>query len=131
VSYAVALVLDPEFGTRLKDLAGRMHAWVVESPGNVINAKAVWDALPTGEANTIEAGVTLFKPFGRTREDWCIGVIDRLDLHHNDHSHVPGYTILEVIGVDPSEAIQDEFAEFGFSEFIATVDGFVARKDGA
>lgn len=130
MAYSVALVLDPDFGSRLKDLSTRLHTWVVESPQNASVTHEVWNALPKGK-NGIESGVTIFKPFGKTREDWCIAVIDALDLHHNDHSHDPGYSVLEVIGVAASEAIRDEFSEFGFEFFRDTDDGFIAQKDGA
>lgn len=92
-------------------------------------AEKRWASSSPRTESSIETGVTTFTPHGSTPEEWCIGVIDALDQHHNSYSHDPGYTLLEVYGVAPSKEIQTVFAEFGFAEFTVTPDGFVARKN--
>ena len=132
MSYAVALVVDPHYGVRLRELADRLHAWVAESPMNTPASEAYRASLPPGSDYSIESGITKFTPSGDTAEDWCVGVIiASLDVHHNPYSHDPGYTVLEVYGAAPSGKIVAAFSEYGFSEFRSTDDGFVARKISA
>jgi hypothetical protein len=87
--------------------------------------------LPPGSDYTIESGITKFTPSGGTAEDWCVGVIDSLDVHHNQYSHDPGYTVLEVYGATLSEKIAAAFFKYGFFEFRNTDGGFVASKVAA
>ena len=38
----IAIVLDPDFGARLHELAARMPVWVVDSPGNRSSIESEW-----------------------------------------------------------------------------------------
>ena len=109
-------------------LADRVHVWVVESPENTTATEAYWASAAAGSGSSIESGITKFTPSGETAEDWCVDVIDSLDLHHNGYSHEPGYTALEVYGVAPSARIAAVYSEYGFTEFQETESSFVARK---
>jgi hypothetical protein len=128
VSYTVALVVDPNYASRLRELADRVHVWVAESPENTRATESYWASLPPGSGYDIESGITKFTPTGESMEDWCVGVIASLDVHHNQYSHDPGYTVLEVYGAAPSERITAAFSHLGFSEFEPTEAGFLARK---
>lgn len=126
--YAVALVIAPDFGEKLRSLSSRLHVWTVDSPANREVAEELCSALPSPGNYNIESGVTIFTPHGATAEDWCLGTIDSLDQHHDSSSHDPGYTVLEVYGIAPSDTIRRAFSEFGFAEFVATAYGFIAQK---
>lgn len=126
--YAVALVIAPDFGEELRALSSRLHVWVVDTLQNRKVVEEIWSALPSSSEYNIESGITIFAPHGTTAEDWCLGVIDSLDQHHDSSSHVPGYTVLEVYGVAPSDAIRQVFSEFGYAKFVVTAYGFVAQK---
>ena len=126
--YAVALVIAPDFGEKLHSLSLRLHVWAVDTLPNRRVAEEIWSALPSPGAYNIESGVTIFTPYGKAAEDWCLGAIDSLDQHHDSSSHEPGYTVLEVYGVAPSAAIRKAFQTFGFAEFVATAYGFIAQK---
>ena len=128
-SYSIALVVDPEFGDKLSSVAARVHTWAVDTPENRRVAERLWAALPAPGEYNIENGVTAFTPRGTGPEEWCISVIEEVDLHHNHHSHDPGYTVLEVYGVTLSPRIREGFEEYGFVRFDETADGFIARKD--
>jgi len=85
--YTVALVVDPEFGEKLAPLCARVHTWAVDAPVNRAVAERVWKLAPGEHSN--ESGTTTFKPQGIDREEWCLSVIDQLDMHHNHYSHDP------------------------------------------
>ena len=126
--YAVALVTVPDFGEKLRPLSSRLYVWAVDTPANRKVAEEIWSDLPSPVEYNIESGVTIFTPHGTTPEDWCLGAIDSLDQHHDGSSHDPGYTVLEVYGIAPSDAIRRALPEFGFAEFVATAYGFIAQK---
>lgn len=125
--YTVALVLDPEFGEKLATVCARVHAWAIDSPKNREIFESLWKE-PACEGYEIETGVTIFKPKGVDVEDWCVAVIDQLDMHHNHYSHDPPYSVLEVYGARLSERIREEFGRFGLVHFEETSQGFIAKK---
>uniref|UniRef100_UPI003F490B94 hypothetical protein n=1 Tax=Cupriavidus necator TaxID=106590 RepID=UPI003F490B94 len=125
----VALIVDPEFGTRIRDVAARVwHTWVVATPANVVVAEQIWAASPNSTELNKQGGVTTFIQYGADRESWCDAILDSADEHHNSYSQDPGYSILEVYGIPITERLQRVFVEFGFSIFTPTDYGFCARK---
>jgi hypothetical protein len=127
--YTVALVLDPAFGERLKSLAARVHAWVVRTPANETVAQELWSSQSKTSPPSIETGVTTFETEGLSSpEEWCIDVLDTLDLHHNNYSHHPGYSVLEVYGLKFHDRLKAPFAQLGFTTFENTDYGFRATK---
>jgi hypothetical protein len=127
--YTVALVVDPSFGERLVTLAQRIHTWAVDAPTNKEAAQRYWAKLADPSAHGIEKGITTFvhTPHGKP-EEWCADIIGSLDLHHNEYSHSPGYSVLEVYGARPTEEVKTVFRECGLVDFQLTDFGFVARK---
>lgn len=125
--YTIALVLDPEFGQKLATLAARVHTWAIDTPTNRAVAERMWKATES-EGHDIETGVTTFKPQGAGAEEWCLAVVDQLDVHHNHYSHDPAYSVLEVYGARLSERIREEFGRYGLVHFEETTQGFIAKK---
>jgi hypothetical protein len=124
----VALIVDPEFGTRIRDVAARVwHTWVVATPENVVVAEQIWSAPNSADLN-MQGGVTTFIQHGADRESWCDAILDSVDEHHNNYSRDPGYSILEVYGTPLTERLRAVFVEFGFSIFTPTDYGFCAYK---
>ncbi|WP_333975864.1 hypothetical protein [Burkholderia cepacia] len=126
----VALIVDPEFGTRIRDVAARVrHTWVVATPANIAVAEQIWRALtnPPGLGN--EGAVTTFLQYGADRESWCDAILDAVDDHHSAHSRNPGYSILEVYGTPLTERLRPTLVELGFSIVTPTDYGFCARKE--
>ncbi len=127
--YTVALVLDQDFGDRMKTIAERVHTWVVGSPANRAVAEKMWAALPQPFQYNIESGVTTFDPaLGNSPEEWCKAIVSTIDQHHDELSHDPGYSVLEVYGLQFNERLRPYFAELGFSLFEETSCGFRAIK---
>ena len=127
--YTVALVLDPNFGDRLNPVAERIHTWAVDSPINRAVAEKMWAARTDQSKYSIEKGITVFNfnP-GANPEFWCKEILDTLDHHHNEMSHDPGYSILQVYGIKFSEYLRPYFVKLGFSEFEETSYGFRSTK---
>ncbi len=125
----VALIVDPDFGARIREVAARVrHTWVVASPANVAVAEQMWRASPTPNRLDIEGGVITFIQYGVGRESWCDAILDSVDEHHNRHSYDPGYSVLEAHGIPLTERLRSTLVEFGFSVFMPTDCGFRARK---
>lgn len=123
--YRVTVVVDPEFGTRLRDLPVGESAWVVDSAANHPVIVSLWQNLKTGVAN----GITSFQcDSNATPEDWLISELGTIDLHHGEYSHNPPWSVLNVVGVPWSDRIARELAECGFTHHTDTELGFEARK---
>ncbi len=125
--YRVHVVVDAHYAERIRALPLSEPAWVVDSPDNHPVIQALWqERRPLNES----AGITSFKYDPHAAPDgWLISILSVVDLHHGEYSHDPPYSILNVIGVSWSEAIQDELDRFGFLEHAATTEGFIAKRD--
>ncbi|MDS0862887.1 hypothetical protein NUV25_34830 [Burkholderia pseudomultivorans] len=126
---AIALIVDPECGDRLSDIAATVrHAWIVTSPANDAAARRIRQRSPSPDEPDRTGGVTTFQRYGADRESWCAGILDTLDGHHNAFAQQPGYSVLQVYGVPFSERLRPALASSGFSTFTPTDDGFRACK---
>lgn len=127
--YTVALVVDPTFGEQLGRLASRLHTWAVGSPVNRSVAENFWASEPQPYEHNIERGITTFNATpGCTPEELCAEMVSTVDQHHDEQSHDPGYSILEVYGVAFNERLRPRFTELGFTVFEDTNYGFRAHK---
>lgn len=121
---AVAIIVDPEFGDRLDQIAARMPVWIADTPVNRASVDRNWAARPPSPK-----GVTIFRvDNSSTHADWLITVLPTVDLHHGEYSQHPPYTVVEVFGAAPIEPVQQAFEEFGFSTFTHRPHGFVATR---
>jgi hypothetical protein len=127
--YSVALVLDAKFGEQLGQLASRVHTWVVDSPQNRVVAEKLWASERQLTEGSIERGITTFKAISDADpEDWCAAIVGTIDVHHNELSHTPGYSCLEVYGLKFSDRLRPYFCDLGFTDFQDTDYGFRASK---
>jgi hypothetical protein len=55
-------------------------------------------------------------------------IVQSLDDHYNEHSQLPGYAELNVVGVQLDDVSLAPFSELSFSEFVRTPTGFIAKK---
>jgi len=123
--YRVTVVVDPQFGTRLRDLPAGEPAWVVDSGENHRVIASLRQSLKTGVAD----GITSFKcDSDATPEDWLISKLGTIDLHHGEDSHNPPWSVLNVVGVSWSDRLARELAQLGFKHHADTELGFEARK---
>lgn len=115
---AVAVVLEPHFGSRLMEMAQRLHVWVCVSSENQSAVQAVW-AMPglyeEGRGATI---------FGTADDPEAIFLneLDTIDLHH------PAWQIMEVYGLALTPKVQQALEEYGVVEFSHTTGGFLATR---
>jgi len=112
-SYRVSIVVDPNFGSRLHELAARMHVWAVDTPPNRAAAERIWAKMA---APIIERGVTIFqaKP-GESPDQRVVGILGDVALHHGAYSHDPAVSILEIHGAPLTNILHTALREMGFA----------------
>ncbi|HSE15699.1 MAG TPA: hypothetical protein VLB46_01520 [Pyrinomonadaceae bacterium] len=122
----VALVLDPDYGDKLRVLANMAHVWVVDTPPNRAVAAEYWSEHPTSGP---ESGITIFKVSDvDSRFENCVNIIETIDLHHGPYSSDPPYSVLEVIGLPLTDEAKAALEDLGFETFETTVEGFRAKR---
>lgn len=127
--YTVALIFDSDFGDRLQLIAARIHTWAIDSPANRLSAEKLWASLPQPFSYNNESGVSLFSlDLGENPNGWCDAILDTIDQHHDEMSHIPCYSVLEVYGLQFDENLRLPFVTLGFSIFEETSYGFRAIK---
>jgi hypothetical protein len=120
----VRVVVEPSFGERLATLPAGEPVWIVESANNPPVARRLWTERPT---SSHLAGITTFRPgVPDTPEEHLLSVLDTIDLHHGHYSADPPYSVLEVIGCEPSPRVSAVLDELGFSVVARSADGFTA-----
>jgi hypothetical protein len=127
--YTVAIVVDPGFGSRLRDLATTCHVWAVDSP---VNAKAAQELRASDGEHSLDKGVTMFRATaGASAEQLCAEIVSTVEEHHGEYSHVPPVGRLRVYGAQLTPDLQAELARYGFTEVTNLTDGFLARSRSA
>ena len=126
IPYKVCIVVDREFGERLAEIERSVPVWIVGTPTNKAVAQRLWKENPRENHLT---GITTFNDGASfAREDVLVGILQTIDLHHGPYSADPPYTIIEVIGTSLRSTIEKEMSAYGFNEFKATAEGFIARR---
>src|SRR4051812_25633812 len=106
-SSIVYLIVDAEYGERLRSLPANVPAWIADTPINHPIIQKLWSSRPAPADGT---GITSFKvALGKTPEDWLLGIMDVLELHHRDYSQTPPYSELRVIGTSLTPRLRTEF----------------------
>jgi len=125
--HRVAIVVDEDFALSLKELADRVHVWLVDTPANRSAARRLW--AESGGAYSFERGVTTFKVRpSDTPEERAAGILAAIEEHHGEERHDPPCRRIEVFGARPEPAVRAEFGAYGYTEIVATSTGFVACK---
>jgi hypothetical protein len=123
--HRVAIVLDPDYGDRIMELARECHVWLIRSASN----DAVVAALrQDGQPYSFDSGVTAFNG-AETPEASFLSILSSIELHHGEDSHDPPSSVIDVIGLEPSEAVRDELTARGFQYIESSQNGFIARRD--
>jgi hypothetical protein len=125
--YKVAIVVDRSFGERLADLPINQPVWVVDSAVNAPEAERL--IMLRSPPNHL-TGITIFRPGTDSLPEGDLLIeFSTIDLHHGPYSAKPPYTVIEVFGTLPTAEIKSMLAEYGFSDFQPTADGFVAKRE--
>lgn len=120
----VSLVVDKNYGERLRSLVGAGPIWLIDTEINRIAAKEYWELIP--EPNR-EAVVTTFKYLvDDSASANCLKILPVVDLHHGQYSG--GYSVLEVIGAQLGQELRAVIAGLGFVRFDRTAEGFWASR---
>ena len=124
--YSVTVVLDREFGQRLRELVDEGPVWVVDSPVNRDTAHKLWAEFPDRSHLN---GITVFKAAaGRSGEQILTDEIDTIDLHHGVYSANPAYTVIRVLGCELNAEVEGSLSGYGFDSFTRNANGFEARR---
>lgn len=125
VPYKVYIVVDREFSEQLTELERGVPVWIVDTPTNKTVVQHLWKER---RATNHLVGITSFDDLGYPPEDILIAELDVIELHHGHYSAVPPYTVLEVVGTQPSTRVKEEMSAYGFDEFHPNSKGFIARR---
>jgi hypothetical protein len=121
----VAIVVDPDFGDRLEELAARMPVWVAQTEGNSVAIERLFGRIRREGGASLTSFVV--DPEA-SREAWCASVLETVDEHHGPLSQDPPYQGIEVIGIPLSAALRASCEELAFHGFRDTACGFTARR---
>jgi hypothetical protein len=124
-SHEIAIVFDPEFGSRLPELADSVYTWVVQSPEN---ERAFKEYKPQyrGEfdEDLLSSGMTMFQSDLRMDANF----MDLIWDHHGDFAHTPALSKLRVIGLQATPDILEALATYDFSVIESNTDAFTALR---
>jgi|ERR1051325_6965189 hypothetical protein len=117
----IAIIIDPEYGDRLCEIALTGPVWLTAS---AINRSAVENYWRTAGPSAHPVTYWSEPRTGSTEEEW-LGIIDDLELHHSKAWSGPGIAAIHVIGVPLTEEARNAFREFGYQ--ITHVEGLTFR----
>ncbi len=124
----VAIVLDPDFSSRLATLAARAAVWIVDSPGNRPAIESLWTARRTRGA---EYDVTVFRTIpGLSPEEHVDGVVRSVEKQAGPDERDATVRAIEVYGGDMTAAMRSAFHARGFTTLEPLDDGFRAQRGG-
>lgn len=118
--FAIAIVVDPDFGDRLPALVQRLEVYVVGSPANRGVAKQIY------RENDRNVQVLRGSPF--TPDQQCASFLRTALEFSSVADHDPPLSIVEVFGTPLTAELRKVFEEQAFPVFHETADGFVARS---
>jgi hypothetical protein len=122
----VLVILDPNYGDRLRDVWPGRAVWITMSIANEPVVRSFWANHPKLDHLTGITGLR-FDPLVAA-EDRFISGLDAIDLHHGPYSTSNPYSELEVVGIQPTSAVREAMTQLGFTQFEERPDGFVARR---
>ncbi len=120
------VVLDHEYGPRLRDAWPGRPIWIELSPTNEPVVRELWQEVREPTHLTGITGLK-FEP-ASSGEQRFLAELDTIDLHHGAYSTSTPYTELEVVGCLLSNQIRTALAELGFTEFEERERGFLACR---
>jgi hypothetical protein len=117
----VAVVLDPAFGDRLREVAARCPVWIVPSPENRRVVEELWQERK-GSPEAPMVTIWTVAPSG-----W-LGILENIEVHHGEWSQIPPVNGLEVFGATPNDEIRRALREYGYQVVEERDGGFTARR---
>jgi hypothetical protein len=123
----VVVILDAEYGEKLRGLAPALPIWIVMSPTNEPVIRSLW-SMAVGPIDPITGITGLRWDPGSEPEERFLYELDTIDLHHGPDSTMYPYTVLEVIGVPLTVPVRTALSKFGFYHFTEDPDRFIATR---
>lgn len=124
--YTAIVVVDREFGERLKTLQSEVPVWIIDTPVNTPVARLLWNERP--ERTDLDGITTFQAPKSASSEEVLLSILDTVHLHHGQYSADPPYTVVEILGASPTEKVRSELGKHGFDAFEPTPAGFRATR---
>ena len=124
--YYVIVVVDPNYGAELSQLPDGVPVWVADTPSNKQAAEQIWQEQ---KGRACEERLTTFAVATTDAPDqWCANILSAIDIHHDEYSHDPPYSAIEVIGAQLSESLKQALTEYELTVITSTKHGFMASK---
>ena len=118
----VAIILDPDFGAQLSELASRMPVWVVDTPGNRASIESEWARRRRDGA---ERELSVFRMIdGLSPADHIAALLRTIDAHHGASSDDGPFATLLVFGATADAAPVAAIRLLGGGEPVPTSVGF-------
>lgn len=124
--YTVVLVVDPECGDDLWEIAARHDAWVVPSDANRTVVEQIWKERK-GESEGPSITIWSAPTPAVTEQDW-LAILDTIEVHHGPFSCEPPLDTLSVYGASVTTPITDALRELEYELVKPTGLGFIAFK---
>jgi hypothetical protein len=117
----VSIVLDPDFGDQVVQIAADGPVWITSSAANRSAVEKYWASKSPGAHD-----VTYWSEprTGATEDEW-LGILGDIELHHSN----PGVAGLEVYGAAPGDGAAAALREYGYEIGELWPGGFAARRD--
>lgn len=132
MSRNLVVVLDPDYGDRIKTAAQIAPVWVVASLVNRAACERIWAAHRTVDHRERGAVTCYDVTDHEDRLGNLLSVLPTLEEHygeiHDDRFSFPSGFVLGVLGLNPTETVTSALKEFGFSAFVELAEGLNASK---
>ena len=123
---SVLVVLDPNYGERLRQMWPGRSVWIALSPINEPTVRSLWASHPDCDHLS---GITGFRfDADALPENSLLDTLDMIDLHHGLQSSKDPYTVLEVVGARLTTDVREVLCKLGFERCLEHTDGFTARR---
>jgi hypothetical protein len=127
-SVTVNIVVDPEFGDRLAEIAERGPVWIAATATNRAAAEHWWNA--HSPPDEFEGVTTFLVVSGEAPEQWCEEVLPTVDMHFGAYDdNPPMYDAVDVWGAIPTSALVEHLATNGYPHITRMDGGFRASRD--
>jgi hypothetical protein len=119
----VAIVLNPDAGEGLVQLAKVAQVWVVDTPANRAVAERIWSSEGDGD------GLTTFRVDAQQPpETWLVDILPVVDDHCGLNADFSPEIEIDVQGVKLTAQVRDAFESFGPFTTEEDADGFRAVR---
>lgn len=140
----LCVVVDPEYGELLEQVAARLPVWIVDTPANRRFFGPIWCKRPPEQSISLsaEGSITSYEVADpRDRELNLLEVLPDIEEHYGQsdkeyetlradpshrYAHLSNGFGIDVIGPTISDFLESRLSDFGFGEVVPTASGFQA-----